>query len=197
MAPDGGGSRSSVAIGPTRSGSSPAASSTERANSYHETAPWLVTWNRPVRRPTTRRWTALARSSAKVGCPIWSSTNASRRPVPGQAQDGLHHVVAVEPAHPRGPDDRGVAVQLVLAAQLRAAVHRLRGWGIPLVVGRGLRAVEDVVGRHGTPERHRLGRAPSTNRAPSALTRNARSGRPRRHRRPSRRRRGPRHRAGS
>ena len=167
--------------GPTRSGSSPAASSTERANSYHETAPWLVTWNRLVRRPTTRRWTALARSSAK-GCPIWSSTNASR-PVPARRRTVVPLCSRRGTAHPRGPDDRGVAVQLVLAAQLGVAVHRLRGWGIPLVVGRSSCRRRRSRSTRMDPSAHRSGGL-HHEPGPSA-DEEGRRGPPRRHDRPS------------
>src|SRR5207248_7510831 len=72
-----GGSRSSVAMGRTRPGSRPATSSTLRANSNQETAPWFVTWKTPGRRSTASRRIIGAQSSAKLGWPRWSSTNAS------------------------------------------------------------------------------------------------------------------------
>ncbi len=69
----------------------------------------------------------------------------------GQPQHGLDHVVAVLAAHPRRPHDRrprGVGRDLVLAAQLGPAVHRLGVGPVPLDVGLVLGAVEHVVRRH-------------------------------------------------
>jgi hypothetical protein len=46
-----------------------------------------------------------ARSAVNVGCPTWSATNASVGCSLDEAQHGLHHVVAVLAAHPRGAHD--------------------------------------------------------------------------------------------
>ena len=66
-------------------------------------------------------------------------------PLP-QPQQGLHHVVAVLAAHPRGADDRPGGIDLQLAAQLGTAVDRLGIGAIPLQVRPGLGPIEDVVG---------------------------------------------------
>ena len=69
------------------SGSRPAARTTSRANSNHDTAPWLVTWWTPLRRSSASRRSTGARSAVNVGWPRWSSTNA-RRVVLGRQRGG-------------------------------------------------------------------------------------------------------------
>ena len=115
-----------------------------------------------------------------------------------QPQHRLDHVRAPRTAHPGGAGDGGPgrAADLVLAAELRPAVHRARVGGVPLDVrawawrrrtrSRSRRA-------RGGPRpcwrpRRRCGRRARSRRRPDR-------GRTRRRRRPSRRRSGRRHRA--
>ena len=88
-----GGSSSAVLIGSTRPGSSPAAVSTTRANSYQLTAPWLVTCQVPGSRSIDERRAARPRGRRRwSGEPRWSVT---KRIVPfslREPQDRLHHV---------------------------------------------------------------------------------------------------------
>ncbi len=66
----------------------------------------------------------------------------------GQAQRGHDHVGAVGAAHPARPHDGRPGSALALARQLGGAVDRRRARCVPLPVGPGAGAVEDVVGRH-------------------------------------------------
>ena len=145
-------------------------------------APLLVTWNVPGRRSVASTASTPARSAVKVGLPRWSSTKRSGPGLLGQAQHGAHHVGAVRAAHPRRAHHGGPRVELVLAAELAAAVHRHRVGRVPLPVRAGRGAVEDVVGRDVDDMRHRPG-APPRRRGGSRGRSRRRRGRDRPHRR--------------
>ena len=143
-----GGSSSAVEIGSTLALSRPAASSDEaRRSRTRSSSPGSSRGRCRDGGPSERSTTLAARSAAEVGLPRWSSTKRSASCALGQAQHGLDHVGPGAAVHPGGADDRVAVVELALAAELGAPVDRQRVRGVPLEIGPGERAVEDVVGR--------------------------------------------------
>ncbi|RZJ80428.1 MAG: NAD-dependent epimerase/dehydratase family protein, partial [Brevundimonas sp.] len=77
--------------------------------------------------------------------------HAQGGPVGGEAQHGLQEVGAVWAEHPGGAQDDRPAGPLqdgAFAGQFGCAVDAERADGVLLDIGGGLRAVEDIVGRH-------------------------------------------------
>ena len=84
--------------------------------------------------PADRRRQVVGEAGLAAGRRRTQASRARRR-----AQDRLHHVAPVQPAHPRRAHDRGAtAVDLPLAAELGPSVHRDRARRVPLDVRPGL-----------------------------------------------------------
>ena len=154
-----GGSRSAVAIGFTRSGSAPTSARGPHARiPTRSSSPQLVTWKIPGRRSSPNVTIAGARSAVNVGRTVLVVDEAKLPSPLGQAQRRAHHVGAVGPADPAGPHDR--ASPGGTRARPPASMPRrpTPGWVVPLPVGPGRGAVEDVVRRdvdHVRPDRPR------------------------------------------
>ena len=148
---------------PHPAGSSPAAASTARANSYQLTAPWLVTWKSPGRaitaeRPDHRRQVGGERRDGRAG----------RRRTASSVVCAASRSIVFTMLAPwrRTPTTcaRSSRCRARPRARPPASIGRrpTAARAVPLEVGRRLRAVEDVVGRHVArggrrPTRPRLG----------------------------------------